>query len=370
LLANLLIIDSITAMLDSHTHFILVLAKLHTGGVAAVADAVEQQRSSLFAALAGKRPVPAHVLEKMARLLGIDSAGFSRHIVQPWLARDDGDLFALEQLGARITVLARIQSSTEKSGGTAQKHYFLLRAEAGKTVRYAIVRMRPSVSDAFQRRKQIDHIAKYVADYRHIAALHTLSADIDTSDPLAFFVREVLHDGAKKHSDAAQNLLNLALKESATLATLEQVHEGTKAPVILLNPALVQEIALGVACDIYMMQILDRQAGEAIGKTNAGRPITIKVMSSPDDNVTFTLRLVKTRPQHLLILKAHRTNAFPVFEVAFDGPFEDALKAQRPRSSSLRQAAKTVADHDIELQIKRLRRQNDGVGEDDRLQKR
>jgi hypothetical protein len=357
-------------MYDSNTPFILAVAKLHTGGVAAVADAVGQQRSSLFAALAGKRPVPAHVLDKMARFLGIESAGFSWHIIHPWLARDDADLFALEQLDAGVTVLARIQSSTEKSRGTAQKHYFLLKIEVGDTVRYAIVRMRPSVSDEFQKRKKARQVVRYVADYRHIGSLHTMSADVDSDDPLAVFVRTVLQDGSEQHSETAQDALNLALEKSTSQAALKQIQDHPGSSVVSLTPGLAQEIAMDLACKIYTMQFLDRQVGEAVGKTNVGRPITVKVMSNLDDSVHFTPRLIKTRPQHLLILKAHRINGFPVFEIVFDGPFEVALEAKYPPSGTPHQVDNETQDRGIKIQLKHLRRQNDGVQQDDRLQKR
>jgi hypothetical protein len=363
-------IDSMAVMYDYNAPFILAVAKLHTGGVAAVADAVGQQRSSLFAALAGKRPVPAHVLDKMARFLGVDRNGFSGRVVQPWLARDDADLFALEQSNAEVTVRARIQSSTEKSRGTAQKHYFLLQIDAGDTVRYAIVRMRPSVSEEFQKRKTAIEVARYVADYRHVGALHTLSADIDTDDPLALFVRAVLREGSQIHSSSAQDALDIAVEKATALANLDQMHKGLRAPAVLQNPALAQEIGLDLAHEIFALQVLDKQATEAVGKSHAGRPVTIKVMSTLDDSLHLTARLIKTRPQHLLVLKAHRINGFPVFEVVFDGPFEDALNIKNIFSSTSRQVTNDTQDKGIKIQIKDLRRQNDEVHKDLRLQKR
>jgi hypothetical protein len=370
LLARWLIIDSITVMYDSNTPFILAVAKLHTGGVAAVADAVGQQRSSLFAALAGKRSVPAHVLDKIARFLGIESAGFSWHIVQPWLARADADLFALEQLNAKVTVLARIQSSTEKSRGTAQKHYFLLKIEVEDTARYAVVRMRPSVSDEFQKRKKARQVASYVVDYRHIGSLHTLSVDVDSDDPLALFVRTVIADGSEQHSEAAQSALNLALAKSASQAALKQIQVHPDSSVVSLPPGLVQEIALDLANEIYRLQVLERPASQAVGTTYEGRPITIKIMTILDDNLHLTARLIKTQSQHLLVFKAHRISGFPVFEVVFDGPFENVLGIKTPLSSTSRQVVKDARDSDIRIHLRDLRRQNDEVFKGLRLQKR
>lgn len=356
-------------MRDFHTHFIFALSKLHTGGVAAVATATSQQRSNLFAALAGKRPIPLFALEKMSQFLRVEAGNFCESVIEPWLVRDDADLATLEHLGAEVTVLARIQSSAEKGGGTAQKHYFLLKVTANGSERYAIARMRPSVSEALQRRKGAKDVPAYIVDYRRLGLLHRLVEHMDTDAPLASFARAVIDAPTGRPSEAAQRALDLAL-EKAVMPLSEQQDYIPYSVSSLLDPTLLQQLTQEIAQKLYVLKILDAQLAESVGKTGAGRPVTVKIMHSAESSIYLSDHLIRTRPQHLLLFGVYKISGLPVFEVAFDGPFEEVLKLKDKLPLASQDISKLSNRGGMEIQMKSLRLMNDGVAQEDRLLKR
>lgn len=291
------------------------LAKLNTDGAGAITQSIGYSSSNLMSVVAGRRRMPADVIDRLSEALSFNNAGFSnKGIIESWLARKIDDLLRLLELGFDFSVLCRLTTDRETNNPTAVLYkYALLRVSYEGTHKDVVLRMTHDGIDQLLKHPTVqkNHIhspfPEGLPSFRYL--------DFGKLKQLKVVVpQDIVSSNQKQLSRVESRHLVDYIYNAVTVVETPSV-QGTSIAVAS-EKVKRHRLYANVIKDAYHLRG-SRKPHMAHGVSNRGTALSVEIHPIFIGETHEKVEPAKTANDHLIVVQEHANS---VIEVVFEGP--------------------------------------------------
>ncbi len=291
------------------------LAKLHTGGAGAITKSIGYSSSNLMSVVAGRRRMPADVIDRLSEALSFNNAGFSNNsIIESWLARKIDDLLLLLELGFDFSVLCRLTTNRETNNPTAVLYkYALLRVRYEDTHKDVVLRMTHDGIDQLlshpiiQKHNLNTPLPEGLPPFRYL--------DFGKLKQLRVVAPQSIVSSAQKQLSHAEIRHLVSFIHNTVTVDETQGAQGSSLALASEKVKRHRQYA-NVIKDAYNLRG-SRKPHVAHGVSNRGTALSVEIHPIFAGETHEKVEPAKTANDHLIVLLEHASG---VIEVIFEGP--------------------------------------------------
>ncbi len=291
------------------------LAKLHTDGAGAITESIGYSSSNLMSVVAGRRRMPADVIDRLSDALSFTDAGFSNNgIIESWLARKIDDLLFLLELGFDFSVLCRLTTNRETNNPTAVLYkYALLRIRYEDTRKDVVLRMTHDGIDQL--------LSHPIVQKHHINS--TLPEGLPSFRYLDFGKLKQLRVVAPQAivSSAPKNLSHAEIRRLVNFihntVTVDETPDVQVTSLAAASEKVKRHRQYANAIKEAYNLRGSRKPHVAHGVSNRGTAVSVEIHPIFVGETHEKVEPAKTANEHLIVLREHGNG---VIEVLFEGP--------------------------------------------------
>lgn len=304
---------------------VIAWSKLAAIGARPIAELVGIDREFYARVLNNRRDLPDDDAKALGKAMSITESGFEPFKIQSNLCRQLEDLQAVQDLGFKATLVARILTRKEAWGGSSLQKYVVIYFLQNGVGRISIVRMATQKWDRFNEHDRLNELPIVSIDTAVVSLLNNINESIPKEAFLNF--EKLLEHKDKKGMEIwlQEKLIEVVANQDSyinKINVIKRIQRNTLLSRIvekqtsLVNwPDAVKEYAKS---HVLSPLVLEFEPAMALGLLENGKRVFVYIKVISYDEVFVVEERLKNNIDHYLIVLA--TTKKQNMEIIFDGP--------------------------------------------------